>query len=137
MLWFLDATARPTKPATGSFCWTLWRIRHPWLRSRSWQRRVAKLLVMYRTLRKSNILHKTQIIDSLSPASQSYVLKVFYNGICKIRYVQWDMHSKKFYIEQIDTKGLNMSWTIHDTAFKQYNINVQVAEYTYHKIKWK
>ena len=34
----------PTKPATGSFCWTHRRIRHPWLRSRSRQRPVAELL---------------------------------------------------------------------------------------------
>ena len=62
MLWFLDATARPTKPATGSFCWTLWRTRHPWLGSRSRQHRVAELLVMCRTLRKSNILHTSLAI---------------------------------------------------------------------------
>ena len=41
---FSTQPLEPTKPATGSFCWTHRRIRHPWLKSRSRQRPVAELL---------------------------------------------------------------------------------------------
>ena len=73
MLWLLDATARPTKPATGSFCWTHWRIRHPWLKSHSRQHRVAELLVMNRTLRKSNTLHKSHFFTYPCAISLIYI----------------------------------------------------------------
>ena len=69
----LTQSLEPTKTATGSFCWTHWRIRHPWLRSRSRQRRVAELLVMNRTLRKSNTLHKSHFFTYPCAISLIYV----------------------------------------------------------------
>ena len=49
-------------------------IRHPWLRSRSRQRRVAELLGLCRTLRKSNIRHKSQIPGYRRGISYFYAL---------------------------------------------------------------
>ena len=67
----------PTKSATGSFCWTHRRIRHPWLRSRSRQRPVAELLGMRRTLRKTNILHSHKINLIYEPHTNRQLWKAF------------------------------------------------------------
>ena len=48
--------------------------RHPWLGSRSRQHRVAELLVMCRTLRKSNILHTSLAIG--------YSISIFLSPRC-------------------------------------------------------
>lgn len=48
-------------------------IRHPWLKSRSRQRRVAELLVVHRTLRKSNALHKSHFPAYPCAISHIYV----------------------------------------------------------------
>ena len=69
----LTQSLEPTKTATGSFCWTHWRIRHPWLKSHSRQHRVAELLVMNRTLRKSNTLHKSHFFTYPCAISLIYI----------------------------------------------------------------
>ena len=53
-------------------------IRHPWLRSHSLQRPVAELLGAYRTLRKSNILHKPHEFYYPSPISNLSLRVILY-----------------------------------------------------------
>ena len=70
----------------GVLCLTQTRdIRHPWLRSRSRQRPVAVLLTVYRTLRKSNILHSHKPVYIFAPhadfcfgvPSDTWVYRIF------------------------------------------------------------
>ena len=53
-------------------------IRHPWLRSRSRQRPVAVLLIVYRTLRKSNILHSHKPVYIFAPHA-IFVVSTFWH----------------------------------------------------------